>query len=117
MKELNQERLEKVKQEYLKEVSHTIARRALAKNRMSELVRVNEQTEHTRNRFSIDLKTLPVTNQEKSGRCWIFAGCNIIREEIAKKYNLKNFELSENYIAFYDKLEKCNYLLENIISL
>ncbi len=117
MKELNQEKLEKVKQEYLKEVSHTIARRALAKNRMSELVRVNEQTEHTRNRFSIDLKTLPVTNQEKSGRCWIFAGCNIIREEIAKKYNLKNFELSENYIAFYDKLEKCNYLLENIISL
>lgn len=117
MKELRKEKLENIEQEYRKEVSYTIARRALVKNRISDLVRVNEQTENTRNMFSIDLKTLPVTNQERSGRCWIFAGCNIIREEIAKKYNLKDFELSENYIAFYDKLEKCNYLLENIISL
>ncbi len=117
MKELRKEKLENIEQEYQKEVSYTIARRALVKNRISDLVRVNEQTENTRNMFSIDLKTLPVTNQERSGRCWIFAGCNIIREEIAKKYNLKDFELSENYIAFYDKLEKCNYLLENIISL
>lgn len=117
MKELRKEKLENIEQEYQKEISYTIARRALAKNRISDLVRVNEQTENTRNMFSIDLKTLPVTNQERSGRCWIFAGCNIIREEIAKKYNLKDFELSENYIAFYDKLEKCNYLLESIISL
>lgn len=117
MKELRKEKLENIEQEYRKEISYTIARRALAKNRISDLVRVNEQTENTRNMFSIDLKTLPVTNQERSGRCWIFAGCNIIREEIAKKYKLKDFELSENYIAFYDKLEKCNYLLESIISL
>lgn len=117
MKELRKEKLENIEQEYRKEISYTIARRALAKNRISDLVRVNEQTENTRNMFSIDLKTLPVTNQERSGRCWIFAGCNIIREKIAKKYNLKDFELSENYIAFYDKLEKCNYLLESIISL
>lgn len=117
MKELRKEKLENIEQEYRKEISYTIARRALAKNRISDLVRVNEQTENTRNMFSIDLKTLPVTNQERSGRCWIFAGCNIIREKIAKKYNLKDFELSQNYIAFYDKLEKCNYLLESIISL
>lgn len=117
MKELRKEKLEKIEKQYLDEVSYTIARRALAKNRISDLVRVKEQTEYTRNMFSIDLKTLPVTNQERSGRCWIFAGCNIMREEVAKKYHLENFELSENYIAFYDKLEKCNYLLENIISL
>lgn len=41
--------------------------------------------------------------------------CN--QRKNCKKYNLKDFELSQNYIAFYDKLEKCNYLLENIISL
>ena len=67
--------------------------------------------------FSINLKTLPVTDQKSSGRCWIFAGCNVIREAIAKKYNLEEFEISQNYVAFYDKLEKCNYLLESIISL
>lgn len=117
MKEISKENLDNIKKKYLSELSYTITRRALVKNKISDLIRVNEQTEFTRNMFSIDLKTLPVTDQKSSGRCWIFAGCNIIREKIAKKYNLKDFELSQNYIAFYDKLEKCNYLLENIISL
>lgn len=117
MKEISKENLESIEKEYLSELGYTITRRALVKNKISDLIRVNEQTEFTRNMFSIDLKTLPVTDQKSSGRCWIFAGCNIIREKIAKKYNLKDFELSQNYIAFYDKLEKCNYLLENIISL
>ena len=89
----------------------------MVKNKINDLAKVNEQAEFTRDMFSINLKTLPVTNQKSSGRCWIFAGCNVIREKVAKKYNLKDFELSQNYIAFYDKLEKCNYLLENIISL
>lgn len=117
MKEISKENLESIEKGYLSELSYTITRRALVKNKISDLIRVNEQTEFTRNMFSIDLKTLPVTDQKSSGRCWIFAGCNIIREKIAQKYNLKDFELSQNYIAFYDKLEKCNYLLENIISL
>ena len=117
MKEINEEFLKNIENEYLNSDVHTIARRALAKNKISSLVRVNEQTEFTRNRFSIDLKTLPVTDQKASGRCWIFAGLNILREKIAKKYNIENFELSQNYIAFYDKLEKCNYLLETVISL
>lgn len=117
MKEINNEFLNNVENEYLNNSVYTIARRALTKNKISSLVRVNEQTEFTRNRFSIDLKTLPVTDQKASGRCWIFAGCNIIREKIVKKYNLENFEISQNYIAFFDKLEKCNYLLESVISL
>ena len=117
MREISKEYLENVENEYLNNVGCTITRRALVKNKISDLTRVNEQTEFTRDMFSINLKTLPVTNQKQSGRCWIFAGCNVIREKIAKKYNLKNFEISQNYIAFYDKLEKCNYLLEKIIEL
>lgn len=66
--------------------------------------------------FSIELKTLPVTNQKSSGRCWLFAGLNLLREKPAKKLNLENFELSQNYVAFYDKLEKANYMLESIIA-
>ena len=59
------------------------------KSKISDLIRVNEQTEFSRDMFSINLKTLPVTDQKQSGRCWIFAGCNVIREKIAKKYNCK----------------------------
>lgn len=117
MREVSKEKLNEVEKEYLNNPSNTIARRALVKSRMSFISRVNEQTEFTRNMFSIDLKTLPASDQKMSGRCWIFAGCNVIREKIAKKYNIEEFELSQNYIAFYDKLEKCNYLLESIISL
>ena len=117
MKKINNDFFDEVEKEYLSNDIYKVARRALNKNKISSLVRVSEQNEYTRNRFSIDLKTLPVTNQKASGRCWIFAGCNVLREKVAKKFNLDNFELSQNYIAFYDKLEKCNYLMESVISL
>ena len=57
-----------------------------------------------------------VTNQKQSGRCWGFAGLNLMRIEIVKKYKLNNFEFSQNYFMFWDKLEKSNFFLENIIS-
>ena len=56
-----------------------------------------------------------VTNQKASGRCWGFAGLNLLRISIAERYNLQNFEFSQNYFMFCDKLEKSNYFLENIL--
>ena len=67
--------------------------------------------------FSIDLPTLPVTNQKSSGRCWIFSALNVLREVVAKKCKLEQFELSQNYMAFWDKFEKANYMLESVLSL
>lgn len=59
---------------------------------------------------------LPVTNQKSSGRCWGFAGLNLFRIYLGRKYNLERFEFSQSYFMFWDKLEKANYFLENIIS-
>ena len=115
--ELKLEKLEEVKNEYLEKDVYTIARHALSNQKISSLSKKMEQTEFTRNHFSIDIKTLPVADQKQSGRCWIFAGCNVLREKVAKKYKLDSFELSQNYISFYDKLEKCNYFLTSIIKL
>lgn len=57
-----------------------------------------------------------ITNQKSSGRCWMFAGLNLLRNQFIKKYNLpKDFELSQTYLFFYDKLERGNFFLENII--
>ena len=56
------------------------------------------------------------TNQKASGRCWGFAALNLMRIELAKKYDLADFEFSQSYFMFYDKLEKSNYFLENILS-
>ena len=68
--------------------------------------------------FSLDLtKQGSITNQKASGRCWLFSAMNIFRYEIITKYNLKDFELSQNYMFFYDKLERANYYLENMIKI
>jgi bleomycin hydrolase len=61
----------------------------------------------------IDIKS-DITNQENSGRCWIFAILNIIRLDMIREYNLSNFEFSENFIYFYDRLEKANFFLNYI---
>jgi bleomycin hydrolase len=66
--------------------------------------------------FSIDIKTLPSTNQKQSGRCWLFAACNVLREIIAKEKELSDFELSQSWLAFWDKFERANFFLESILA-
>lgn len=63
----------------------------------------------------ISLEGAPITNQRASGRCWLFAATNVFRVAIMKRYNLKEIELSQAYLFFWDKLEKCNYFLEQIL--
>ncbi len=65
--------------------------------------------------FSHRITTEGVTNQQKSGRCWLFAGLNIMRPIAARALNVKMFEFSQNYLFFWDKLEKANLFLESII--
>ena len=70
------------------------------------------QTNHT---FSDLIQTPKATDQLHSGRCWLFAGLNTLRLQAMKKLNLEQFELSQSYLMFWDKLEKANFFLENII--
>ena len=65
--------------------------------------------------FSHTLDSWKATDQKASGRCWMFAGLNVMRVDAMKTLLLDEFELSQNYIMFWDKLEKSNYFLESII--
>ena len=65
--------------------------------------------------FSIEIESGKITNQQHSGRCWLFATLNTLRFAVMKKLNLETFELSQNYQMFWDKLEKANYFLESIL--
>ena len=58
--------------------------------------------------FSLSLDPGKVTAQKQSGRCWMFAAMNVLRYHLMHSLNLDNFELSQNYTLFYDKLEKSN---------
>ncbi len=69
-------------------------------------------TDHT---FSHLLDEWKVTNQKKSGRCWMFAGLNLFRVGAMEAMNLKEFEFSQNFTLFWDKFERANYFLEAIL--
>ena len=56
-----------------------------------------------------------VTHQKKSGRCWLFAGLNLLRAGAAAKLGVKDFEFSQNYVLFWDKFERANFFLEAMI--
>ena len=96
--------------------TNTLSRNALIQNDASKVAVNWENFSQINHIYSNTIsKQLPVTNQKASGRCWGFAGLNLLRLEIVKKYNLSNFEFSQNYFMFWDKLEKANYFLENIL--
>ena len=95
-----------------------ISRNALTRNSMLDVAMdwdTFRKVDHTYS-HTIPNEMKKVTNQKASGRCWGFAGLNIMRIAICEKYNLEKFELSQNYFMFCDKLEKANYFLENILS-
>src|SRR5687767_11021419 len=69
-------------------------------------------TDHS---FSHVLDDWAATNQKQTGRCWMFAGLNLMRVGAMQKMNLRGFEFSQNYTMFCDKIERANYFLESII--
>lgn len=103
--------------EYQKDKKNDVVRHAISKNPLSSVVRSQDEIENVNFDFEINVKTLSAANQKQSGRCWIFAATNVLREMIASQLNLGEFELSQSYVAFYDRLEKCNYVMETIIEL
>jgi bleomycin hydrolase len=114
---INEEDLQKARKNYAKSKKDIILTNALSKTNMLSVISILNEENNIDQMFSIDNKTLPVCDQKQSGRCWIFAGCNILREIVGKKINVDSFELSQNYISFYDKLEKVNYTFNTLITL
>ena len=73
---------------------------------------LNRHNDH----FNFKIDVGGITDQKSSGRCWLFASLNVIRPLVMKQNNLKDFEFSQNYLAFWDKLEKANCFLEYVIA-
>lgn len=67
--------------------------------------------------FSHKIKTKGITNQKASGRCWLFAGLNTMRPSVIHDLGLEEFEFSAAYLLFWDKMEKSNLYLEQVIEL
>ena len=117
MEAIKKEYLNSLLKEYKSDRVSTVARHALSGTELHQVAMNKDGIKDMDWNFDINVKTMTATNQKASGRCWIFAATNTLREIIGKQKNMKFFELSQSYIAFYDKLEKLNYTLEALIEL
>ena len=66
--------------------------------------------------FSLDLTKDKVSDQKASGRCWMFAALNTFRHKMIAGFQLEDFELSQAYTFFWDKYEKSNWFLEQVLA-
>jgi bleomycin hydrolase len=94
---------------------YRMAQNAVCKTTVDEVALDRQIVTATDFSFSNVLDDWKVTSQKATGRCWMFAGLNLLRAGAMKKMNLKEFEFSQNYTFFWDKLERANYFLERII--
>ena len=115
-KNISLSEIKKYKNKFLKNNKNTASRNALIKNDLNTVSLNWENYSKINHHFSnLIKKELPATDQKASGRCWGFAGLNLMRLKVVENLDLPNFEFSQNYFMFCDKLEKANYFLENII--
>lgn len=114
-KPITSEMIEKFKKDYDKDKNAKVCTAAASGTALEELSFYPMEASKLENNFSIEIKTRGITAQKNSGRCWLFASMNILREIVAENCNLEEFELSGNYLAFWDKFEKMNFFLESVI--
>lgn len=113
---ISEKELSKIDKELKNSPSFCLARNALTRGDLKNVAMNWERFRMTNHTFSQRVSPeLKATSQKKTGRCWLFAALNLMRIPFAKKYKLENFEFSQSYLFFCDKLEKSNYFLESIL--
>ena len=90
-------------------------RNALNSTSMAVLAASAEKSVMPDTNFSDEVKTNGRTDQKSSGRCWLFTGLNVLRAQMIARHNLDEFTFSQNYLFFYDQLEKSNLFLQGVI--
>lgn len=89
---------------------------AIANNNIDELARTRQSLYAIDKHFSIETPKQSITNQKSSGRCWMFSGLNVLRADFARRHkDSLRVSFSQDYLFFYDQLEKANLFLQGII--
>ena len=112
---LTPEQLELFEKEFASRPSYRVMQNAVTETPVAKIAldrQVVTSLDHSVSNLLDDWK---VTNQKKSGRCWLFAGLNLLRVGAADKLGVKDFEFSQNYLLFWDKFERSNFFLEAMI--
>lgn len=108
--------LNKMSKEYQTDKINKSLENAISNNSLKDLAYNFDNSINIDYYFSHKVKTKGITNQNKSGRCWLYTGLNVLRPMVIEKYKLNDFSFSHTYLFFYDQLEKSNLFLEGIIA-
>ena len=114
-KALNPAQLRDVAQRFREDRTNRVAANAAVANGVLKAATSYRGIRALPRDFSIELKQGGITDQERSGRCWEFAALNTLRYELMHTWGLEDFEFSESYLFFWDKIEKANTYLEHVI--
>ncbi len=109
------ELLSRISEGYAGTPEQKAIRNALAANPLSALAVNAENLAMMDTHFSDVVPSEGITDQKSSGRCWLFTGLNVLRAKMIDEYGLGAFYLSQNYLFFYDQLEKSNLFLQAVI--
>ncbi|MCZ6836279.1 MAG: C1 family peptidase, partial [Planctomycetota bacterium] len=112
---LDEALLESMRRDFESRPANRLAANAVTQAGVDEVALNRDVVTTTDHTFSHKLDAWAVTNQKKTGRCWMFAALNLFRVGAMKKMNLKEFEFSQNYTLFWDKLERANFFFEAIL--
>jgi len=107
--------LELLRKDFSGSPAYRLAQNAVTRVAVDDVAINREIINSTDHSLSTLLDDWKVTNQQRSGRCWLFAGLNLLRVGAMKKTGLKDFEFSQSHAMFWDKIERANYFLEAII--
>ncbi len=112
---ISDDMLQQLRTEHVASQAEKAARNALAHNPIPELAANADNMAMIDTHFSHRVKTKGITDQQQSGRCWLFTGLNVLRAKMIDEQQLPSMEFSQNYLFFYDQLEKCNLFLQAVI--
>lgn len=88
---------------------------AIQSNSINKMALTGNNRNATDTWFSVEVKNTGISNQESSGRCWLFTGTNVLRRKAMKNLGISGFMFSHVHLFFYDQLEKSNLFLQGII--
>lgn len=112
---ITQDMLNQIKSSYKHTPADKAIYNAMAETSIAVLAKNHENLANFDTNFTNKVVSHGITDQQQSGRCWLFTGLNVLRAQMMAKYGLNEMEFSQNYCFFYDQLEKANLFLQGII--
>lgn len=112
---ITQDMLNQIKSSYKHTPADKAIYNAMAETSIAVLAKNHENLANFDTNFTNKVVSHGITDQQQSGRCWLFTGLNVLRAQMMAKYGLDEMEFSQNYCFFHDQLEKANLFLQGII--